>query len=172
MTVNLLKQSQEQCDNKSNLQNAYKVLGDIYFTKSLNQNDSRYDDFENAHRFYKLERNIIDKMTLDDIKDPEPDELLKLKQSSHFNMGVMEAKISSCYEDAENNLKMAITMAHNLKDYAAEKTAWWELGNLYKCAEQIDNVKYCQLKECEIIREHGFTEDELYSFQEKCKFRI
>jgi tetratricopeptide (TPR) repeat protein len=167
--VEIFKQSDDQARHKSNLQNAYKVLGDIYFTKNLNTNESRSDDFENAHKYYKLEREIIDTMTLDDIVDPEEGDLEKLKQSSHFNMGVMESKSPTWYSAAEANLKEAITIAHQLKDFASEKTAWWELGNLYKRVGQFDNVKYCQRKELRLIRIHKFKDDEIYCFEERCK---
>lgn len=169
MTVDIFKQSQDQARHKSNLQNAYKVIGDIYFTKSLNQHESRYDDFENAHKYYKLEREIIDTMTLDDIEEREENDLQKLKHSSHFNMGVMQAKSPMWYSDAEKNLKQAIILAHKLEDYASEKTAWWELGNLYKRNGQFDNVKYCQNKELRLIRKYGFKDDEIYCFEERCK---
>lgn len=167
--INVFKQG-EQSQNKSNLQNLYKVLGDIYFTKSLNQEECRYDDFQNAHRYYKLEREIINTMTLEDIEDPEPDDLTKLIQSSHFNMGVMESKIPSWYKAAEINLKRAVTLASGIKDFTAEKIAWWELGNLYKRVEQYDNVRFCQEKEYHIIKEHGFTLDEFYCFEERCEY--
>lgn len=170
ITINLFKQRNDQSRMKSNLQNAYKILGDIYFTKSLSKTESRYSDYENAHKFYKLEKEMIDSMVLSDIEDPEQDDLKRLEQSSHFNLGVMGSKIPSLYTQAEKNLQAAITLAHKLEDFSAERSGWWELGNLYKRAGQHDNVKFCQNEEFNVTKKHGFKQDQFYCFQEKSKY--
>lgn len=108
-------------------------------------------------------------MDLNDIEDPEPDNLLKLTQSSHFNMGVMESKIPSAIDDAFKNLNHAAKIAFKLQDSVAEKTAWWELGKLYKRVNDCDNVKLCQGKEYRIVKREGFKEDEFYCFEEQCE---
>lgn len=167
LTVNAFKKA-DNAANKSGLQNAYKVLADIYFTKSLNANESQFEDFRKAHKFYKLEREVIDTMVLNDIPEPEEGDLEKLKQSSHFNMGVMEAKIPSLFPKAQQNLQDTIKLAKALKDPNSEKTAWWELGNLYKRTQQYDNVKLCQNKELRICKANSFHEDYYYCFEEKC----
>lgn len=169
ITIDLFNQHPTP-QTKSHLQNAYKIIGDIYFTKSLNQLDSRYSDFQDAHKYYLLEKQVIDTMDLCDIEEAEPDDLKKLKQSSHFNLGVMESKVPTLYIDAEKNLKEAVTLARKLKDSVAERTAWWELSNLYKRAGKDDNVKFCQREEFDLSKRCGFKEDLFYCFEEKCKY--
>ncbi|KAI7865646.1 uncharacterized protein EV154DRAFT_432872 [Mucor mucedo] len=167
LTIDIYKRD-EQPSNRSNLQAIYKQLGDIYFTKSLNQDECRHDDFDNALQFYKLEREVIDTMDLSDIEDSEPNDLLKLTQASHLNMGVMESKISA-FEAAIENIKQAVAIAIQLNDFVAEKTAWWELGNLYKRMNQLNNVLFCQGKEYRIVKRHGLRDDEFYCFEEQCE---
>lgn len=145
------------------------MLGDIYFTKSLDQDYCRHNDYENAQKYYRLEKNVIETMTLDDIEDPEPNELLKLKQANCFNIGAMGSRIPSSYREGEKNLKSAVVIAHEIKDFGAEKTAWWELSILYQRVGQSDNVKFCQEKEYGIIRNRGFSHDTFYWFSEKSK---
>ncbi|GAA5798595.1 hypothetical protein HPULCUR_004000 [Helicostylum pulchrum] len=171
ITINLFNQHPTS-QTKSHLQNAYKIIGDIYFTKSLNKLESRYSDFENAHKYYLLEKQVIDTMDLSDIEEAEPDDLKKLKQSSHFNLGVMESKVHALYTDAEKNLQEAVTLAHKLNDSVAERTVWWELANLYKRAEKDNNVKFCQREEFNLAKRCGFKEDMFYCFEEKCKFLL
>jgi tetratricopeptide (TPR) repeat protein len=148
------------------LQSAYKLLGTIYFTKSLDSKASRYQDFTLAHQYYQREREIIDTMTAEDI-DEEQGSLQILSQSSYFNMGVMEAKMPWMHEDAESNLKRALALAMDLRDHVSEKTAWWELGNLYKRTGQFDLVKGCQQKEFELIKLYEFTDDLMFCVQER-----
>lgn len=156
-------------DFKSFLQSIYKLLGAIYFTKSLDPKASRYQDFILARQYYQREHEIIETMTAEDIGE-EQGSLQILKQSSYFNMGVMESKISSMHEEAESNLKQALALAMDLKDPAAEKTAWWELGNLYKRTGRYDLVKECQKREFELIKLYKFTDDLMFCVQERSEF--
>lgn len=156
---------------KSLVQSTYRMLGDIYFMKSNDTSASRYADYEHAQKYYGLEKDVIDTMTLDDIEDPQEDDIKRLIQSSNFNLGVMESKVHATYSEGEANLKRAITMAQKLQDYASQKSAWWELGNLYKRTQQYDLVKECQRREYQLVIQHEFTEDQLLCFEEKSKDR-
>ncbi|KAK4509752.1 phosphate transporter (Pho88) [Mucor velutinosus] len=157
---------------KSLFQSTYRMLGDIYFMKSNDTSASRYADYEHAQKYYGLERNMIDTMTLDDIEDPQEDDMKRLVQSSYFNLGVMESKVHTTYNEGEANLKRAITLAQELKDYASEKSAWWELGNLYKRTQQYDLVKECQRREYQLVTQHEFTEDQRLCFEERMKIHL
>ncbi|KAL7314729.1 hypothetical protein PS15m_006262 [Mucor circinelloides] len=157
---------------KSLYQSTYRMLGDIYFMKSNDAAESRYADYKHAQKYYTLEREVIDTMTLDDIEDPQEHDIKRLVQSSNFNLGVMESKVHMTYSDGEANLKRAITLAQELQDYASEKSAWWELGNLYKRIQQYDLVKECQKREYQLVIQHEFTEDQLLCFEEKMKFHL
>lgn len=168
-TVNEFKKSNSE-SNKSNIQSAYRLLGDIYFTKSLNTEESQYNDFIQAHKYYKKEREVIDTMVLADIPDPKEGDLEQLKQSSHFNMGVMESKVPALFQKSQENLQRAIKIARKFEDHDKEKTAWWELGNLYKRTQQYNNVKFCQQKELSIIKTFNFVDDYMYCYEEMSKF--
>ncbi|CAO3611790.1 unnamed protein product [Mucor fragilis] len=157
---------------KSLVQSTYRMLGDIYFMKSNDTSASRYADYEHAQKYYGLEKDVIDTMTLDDIEDPQEDDIKRLIQSSNFNLGVMESKVHATYSEGEANLKRAITMAQKLQDYASQKSAWWELGNLYKRTQQYDLVKECQRREYQLVIQHEFTEDQLLCFEEKMKYHL
>ena len=153
--------------DKSNLQNAYKMVADIYFTKSLDSEHARYSDYKQAYKYYKLEKTIIDTMVLEDIPDYKPGDLEQIKQSNCFNVGVMAAKIPTLHPKALENLQEAILLAEKLRDPMAEKSAWWEMGNLFKHTKQYDNLKYCQNKEMAIIKKHGLDEEYFIVFEEK-----
>ncbi|OAD01886.1 hypothetical protein MUCCIDRAFT_163837 [Mucor lusitanicus CBS 277.49] len=157
---------------RSLFQSTYRMLGDIYFMKSNDTSAARYADYEHAQKYYKLERDVIDTMTLDDIEDPQEDDIKRLIQSSTFNLGVMESKMHTTYSEGESNLKRAIMWAQELQDYASEKSAWWELGNLYKRIRQYDLVKECQKREYQLVIQHEFTEDQLLCYEEKMKFHL
>lgn len=151
---------------KSLFQSTYRMLGDTYFMKSNDETAARYSDYERAHHYYQLERTIIDTMTLDDVEDPQEDDIKRLTQSSNFNLGVMESKMHNMYSEGEANLKRAIKMAQDLHDYTSEKTAWWELGNLYKRIQQFDLVKECQRREYALAIDHEFGQDQALCFEE------
>lgn len=161
--------NQELPKMKSLFQSTYRMLGDIYFMKSNDEPASRNADYEHAQHYYQLERDVIDTMTLDDVEDPQEDDIKRLIQSSNFNLGVMESKVYTMYSEGEANLKRAITLAQDLKDYASEKSAWWELGNLYKRIHQFDLVKECQKREYALVMEHEFTEDQVVCFEERSR---
>lgn len=154
--------------SKSFLQSTYRLLGTIYFTKSLDPKASRNQDFTLAHQYYQRERDIIDSMTAEDINEDQGS-LQMMKQSLYFNMGVMESKMPSMYDEAESNLKRALALAMELEDHAAEKTAWWELGNLYKRTGQFDLVKGCQQKEFDLIKLYEFTDDLAFCVRDRSK---
>lgn len=170
-TVNEFKKLNSE-KNKSNIQSAYRLLGDIYFTKSLNTEESQYSDFIHAHEYYKKEREVIDTMVLADIPDPKEGDLEQLKQSSHFNMGVMESKVPALFRKSQENLQRAIKIARKFEDHDKEKTAWWELGNLYKRTQQYNNVKFCQQKELSIIKTFNLLDDYMYCYEEMMKFHL
>ncbi|KAL9554111.1 hypothetical protein MBANPS3_002977 [Mucor bainieri] len=157
---------------KSLFQSTYRMLGEIYFVKSNDISASRYADYEHAQKYYQLERDVIDTMALDDIEDPQEDDIKRLIQSSNFNLGVMESKMHTTYSEGESNLKRAIVLAQELQDYASEKSAWWELGNLYKRLQQYDLVKECQKREYQLVIQHDFTEDHLLCYEERMKFYL
>lgn len=170
-TVNEFKKADYE-KNKSNIQSAYRLLGDIYFTKSLNTEESQYKDFIRAHEYYKEEREVIDTMVLSDIPDPKEGDLEQLKQSSHFNMGVMESKVPNLFQKSQENLQRAIKIARRFEDHDKEKTAWWELGNLYKRTQQYSNVKYCQQKELSIIKSFNLLDDYIYCYEEMSRLPL
>ncbi|KAI7898425.1 uncharacterized protein BX663DRAFT_262511 [Cokeromyces recurvatus] len=149
--------------DKQLLQTAYRTMGNIYFTKSSDPEKSRFSDFSNALHYYQLERSVIDQM-----KDDEEDKVKqRLIQSSYFNMGVMQSKLSDHHSESEGNLRMAIQMAQQLNDAVSERTAWWELSNLFKRSGHYELVKECQENEYQLIQQHGFTDDALYCFEEQ-----
>ncbi|KAI8640420.1 hypothetical protein BD408DRAFT_419868 [Parasitella parasitica] len=174
--INLLKELESMNQGlpkmKSLYQSIYRVLGDIYFMKSNDGPESRHSDYENAQHYYQLERDIIDTMTLDDVEDPQDDDIKRLIQSSNFNLGVMESKVHDLYSEGEANLRRAITLAQELGDYASEKSAWWELGNLYKRIQQYDLVKECQKREYALVLKHDFDQDKVICFEERIKFHL
>lgn len=154
--------------NKHKLQMIYKAIADTYFMKAIDPDESRHDDFLHAFNYYMKERSILETMTLDDV-DRDPTVLPQLIRSSKFNLGVVCSKLPHKSELAEGFLKAAVEDAQALKDYANEKKTWWELGNHYRRMHQDHLVKGCQVREMNIIRQHGFAEDEPLCLEERSK---
>ncbi|KAG0792046.1 hypothetical protein G6F16_004657 [Rhizopus arrhizus] len=157
--------------NKHKLQMIYKAIADAYFMKAIDPDESRHDDFLHAFNYYMKERSILETMTLDDV-DRDPTVLPQLIRSSKFNLGVVCSKLPHKSELAEGFLKAAVEDAQALKDYANEKKTWWELGNHYRRMHQDHLVKGCQVREMNIIRQHGFAEDEPLCLEERIKFHL
>lgn len=169
-SLDLLLTQSDETRPKAHLQEAYRNLGSIYFTKSTDIKHSRYSDFEHAIQYYELERDVIHTMTMADIlENPEEDDVKRLLQSCNFNIGVMQSKIESLYPDGEANLRRAISLARQIRDPVSEKTAWWELGNLFKRQGQYDLVKECQNEELLLIQKHDFAEDNFFCYEERSK---
>ncbi|KAG1169187.1 hypothetical protein G6F70_008620 [Rhizopus microsporus] len=157
--------------DKSKLQMIYKTIGDTYFIKATDPDESRHDDFFHAYEYYMKEKSILETMTLDDV-DRDPTVLPQFHRSNKFNLGVVCSKLPNKREFAEKFLKDAVEDAQTLKDYANEKKTWWELGNHYRRVNQDHLVKACQIREMNIIRQHGFHEDELPCLEERIKFHL
>ncbi|ORE03138.1 hypothetical protein BCV72DRAFT_252042 [Rhizopus microsporus var. microsporus] len=157
--------------DKSKLQMIYKTIGDTYFIKATDPDESRHDDFFHAYEYYMKEKSILETMTLDDV-DRDPTVLPQFHRSNKFNLGVVCSKLPNKREFAEKFLKEAVEDAQTLKDYANEKKTWWELGNHYRRVNQDHLVKACQIREMNIIRQHGFHEDELPCLEERIKFHL
>ncbi|KAI8364269.1 hypothetical protein EDC96DRAFT_511105 [Choanephora cucurbitarum] len=180
-SIQLLQSQQKQDEDamdidqpkiKLALQFGYRLLGNIYFNKGLHPKASRYSDYQHALQFYTSEREVIDTMTLTDMDSTDEDDLTKLRQSSHFNMGVMERKLPDHYTQANDDLKSALKLAQQLKDPQSEKNAWWELGNLYKTLGDHEAVKRCQASEHSVALHCGLKEDVIICFEERIKYHL
>ncbi|KAI9248759.1 hypothetical protein BY458DRAFT_550844 [Sporodiniella umbellata] len=162
----------DNCD-KHKLQSIYKSVADAYFIKGIDPHVSRYNDFLHAFEYYQKEKALIDIMTLDDV-DRDPTILPQLNRSSNFNLGVVCSKMMAKDKIvmAEGFLRQAIEQAQKLQDLANEKRTWWELGNHFRRTSQDSFVKGCQVKEMNIIRHHGFKDDEPPCLEERIKFHL
>ncbi|CAO3660934.1 unnamed protein product [Rhizopus stolonifer] len=156
--------------DKHKLQMIYKTIADAYFIKGLDVH-SNHQDFSKAFEYYMKEKCVLDTMRLDDV-DRDPTVLPQLIRSSHFNLGLVCSRIISHSHQAEGYLKLAIDQAQELRDYANEKRTWWELGNHYRRSGQDSFVKGCQVKEMNIIRHHGFKDDEPPCLEERIKLHL
>ncbi|RCH82260.1 hypothetical protein CU098_000874, partial [Rhizopus stolonifer] len=166
------KMDLDQPKIKLALQSTYRLIGNVYFTKSLDPEASRFSDYQQAVHFYELERQVIEDLTLADIDSTDEDDLVKLKQSVYFNMGVMKCKLPDKRHDAKHHLNNAVKLAQKLEDGFSEKTAWWELGNLYKALGDHDMVKQCQMSEHAVAIRLGLSEDIMTCYEERSKSLI
>ncbi|KAI8880137.1 hypothetical protein K501DRAFT_191993 [Backusella circina FSU 941] len=146
--------------DKYTLQSAFKLLGQIYFSKGFSADAARYDDFSNAHRFYEKEHCILKTMTAHDV-DGDPNSLLILKQSSHFNMGVIQSKLPEYRQQGLKSLAICLKEAQDLELVDSQKQVLWETAQIYAGKGDYEMVKRCQEKEHNIARNNKNKEDEM-----------
>lgn len=115
---------------------------------------ARCNDFEYARKYYRQERQLLDEF-------PESTrDLERLKQSSDFNLGVIESKFPDSAATGENRLISAIRCAVSLRMPEAERAAWMELANVRKKYADFSRALQCLQKELSICRANKYEDDE------------
>ncbi|KAI8985442.1 hypothetical protein BDB01DRAFT_842899 [Pilobolus umbonatus] len=156
--------------NKVATQRAYKLIGDIYFTKACDPRAARYDDLINSKKSYLLEKKVLDTMDREDV-DKDPEVWMNLKRMSYFNLGVIESKLYTSPVTAMECLTEAIELAKKLGDHGSQREAWWEMANFYKRTDDYVKIKQCLMKEMEIIRQYNLVEHEVACLMERSKWK-
>ncbi|CAO3666534.1 unnamed protein product [Umbelopsis ramanniana] len=146
-------------DNESVRQEFYKSYADLYFNKGADESESKFDDFENAKRYYEIEQRIL--QHLKEANHANRGNLQDLIRANTFNLGVIESKIRGDLSMAETLLRKAIEVARLLSDLQSERSAWWELANLKKLQNNFQTALECHLNELRLAQLDELQETEL-----------
>ncbi|KAI8138988.1 hypothetical protein BJV82DRAFT_277548 [Fennellomyces sp. T-0311] len=141
------------------LREVYHEVAGLYFCRGHSE-DAKFDDYDNALRFYKLERRKLDSL-------PEDIEYLAdWKRSSNLNMGILEAKEVGSFESAIKNLTTAYNMAQELGKREEKRVTVWEMGNAYRNHGNLKQLVKAQQQELNLIRRYQFKDKEAPCLEE------
>ncbi|KAI9492067.1 hypothetical protein BDB00DRAFT_459849 [Zychaea mexicana] len=148
------------------LYEAYHEIAGLYFCRGHDQDHAKFDDFDNARRFYSLERRALDQLPGD------TEDLEDIKRSSDLNMGIIEAKEMGGLERAQTLFTSAFKTAAKLGKYIEQQTTAWEMGNAYRNHGHLEQLAKAQGIELSVIRRHKLKDKEVLVRFEIVKTRI